>query len=766
MIKTSEAFLQAIVGSPRRIELFAVVDISDPDKVMLPATASPEAAWSKPEELYNYEIAAPPRLATLEPGRWLLDGSFDVFQDSCQVPQEVGYASAALSGADGSFSTPVWVQLNFSGVRILQAFSVYFSTDPLDGVPQDFTVDILDHDQSYYRQEVTGNRETEVQFKGFTVYDPTSVRLTVTRWSLPGRRMRMVEFVIGLFERWTGNMLESFFATLQGQFSCLSLPYGTVELGLDNQDRRFEPRRKDSIFQSIEERQGVDVFIGCQTSQGMERVKIGVFYQAGDGWKTSGNDPVMRWSLVDIIGLLAERTFLPPEVLPETLEGWLQALVGQLGDAFKNRYHADPAYADLPVTASSRDAVTGKKCNAIIRWVCQASGTWPRADAATGRLTAEPLWNQGQKVTLDNLSGYPAMKANESLAALIFQLADGEGTEFVVSGNSTSSEKTVTIINPFIHTPQQALTAARLILAQYGGNIYETTGRGNPASEIGDVDTIWLDGSSAATARRMMQTFEIRDGVLQGCRSRLLQADGSYLWTEFEVLDQDEGDWTAPEGVTEFRLVLSDGGQGGGYGHDGYVHGGFSGSGPSGTAAGYGEPGQDGAGGRVWYGTIKLNPGAAVHYKRGAGGAAAKVAGVPGEMGQHSVFGVYTSEDGQLYPNGYTDIANGQAFCRPGVPSPLPGTGDGGKGGAGGEPGEGYWKAVHWTSGDVAAGRHPGATLNGRPVPAGTPGSTSIVGQPRGSEFIVTKPPGPGHPGAAGASGFIMLAWEKTAAAL
>lgn len=750
MIKTSEAFLQAIVGSPRRIELFAVVDISDPDKVMLPATASPEAAWSKPEELYNYEIAAPPRLATLEPGRWLLDGSFDVFQDSCQVPQEVGYASAALSGADGSFSTPVWVQLNFSGVRILQAFSVYFSTDPLDGVPQDFTVDILDHDQSYYRQEVTGNRETEVQFKGFTVYDPTSVRLTVTRWSLPWRRMRMVEFVIGLFERWTGNMLESFSATLQGQFSCLSLPYGTVELGLDNQDRRFEPRRKDSIFQSIEERQGVDVFIGCQTSQGMERVKIGVFYQAGDGWKTSGNDPVMRWSLVDIIGLLAERTFLPPEVLPETLEGWLQALVGQLGDAFKNRYHADPAYADLPVTASSRDAVTGKKCNAIIRWVCQATGTWPRADAATGRLTAEPLWNQGQKVTLDNLSGYPAMKANESLAALIFQLADGEGTEFVVSGNSTSSEKTVTIINPFIHTPQQALTAARLILAQYGGNIYETTGRGNPASEIGDVDTIWLDESSAVTARRMMQTFEIRDGVLQGCRSRLLQADGSYLWTEFVVLDQDEGDWTAPEGVTEFRLVLSDGGQGGGVGQEGqYASAGSSNISFSGYNTAYGNPGVDGAGGKVWFGTIRLNPGAAVHYKRGAGGAPGSVYGEAGAPGQPSTFGAYSSADGQLYPNGYTDIANGQAFCRPGVPVPLPGTGDGGRGGEGGDPPEGY---LEWVE-------HSFKPTPSNPDRPGTP----ITGHYTWTE---TKPPGPGHPGAAGASGFIMLAWEKTAAAL
>lgn len=748
MIETSSAFNEAIVGSPRRIDLFAVADISDPDKVMLPATSSPGAPWSRPDQLYNYEIAAPPRLATLEHGRWLLGGGFKIFSNSYVVPQEMGYASSSISGADGSFPEAQWVQINFSGVSILQAFSVFFSTDPLDGVPGDFSVDVAFDGQVYYHQEVTGNTETEMQFKGFTVYDPTSVMLTVTRWSLPGRRLRTVEFVIGVFERWSGGMLESFSARLQGQFSCLSLPYGTAEIGLDNFDRRFEPRRKDSIFQSIEDRQGLDLFIGCQTSLGMERVKIGVFYQAGDGWKTSENSPIMKWSLVDIIGLLAERTFLVPDTLPTTLEGWLQALVGQLGDAFRQRYRVDPAYAQKPVVANSREDVANKKCKDILRWACQASGTWPRADQSTGALTAEPLWNQGAKLDLDNLVGYPAMKANKRLAALIFQLAlpplpegqeDTREAEIVIPGNSTSSEETVTIINPFIHSFAEAQAAARLILAQCGGNIIETTGRGNPASEIGDVDTIWLDASSATTARRMMQTFEFKSGVMQGCRSQLLQADGSYLWTEYVVLDQNEGDWTAPEGVEDFRLVLSDGGQGGGVGQEGQKRSaGGSNISFSGYNTAYGAQGVDGKGGKVWFGTIKLNPGVTIHYKRGAGGAPGSVYGEAGALGQPSTFGAYSSADGQLYPDGYTDIANGQAFCRPGVSVPLPGTGDGGRGGAGGDPPEGYLETYKYT-------------------PIGAP--PSVVNTV--TKWIETKPPGPGHPGAAGASGFIMLAWEK-----
>ena len=89
-------------------------------------------------------------------------------------------------------------------------------------------------------------------------------------------------------------------------------------------------------------------------------------------------------------------------------------------------------------------------------------------------------------MTLDNMEAYPVMKANDDLAALIFTLADGNGTEYVVSGNATASGNTVAVNNPFIHTQAEALTAARLILSTYGGNQLEAVGRGNPASELGD----------------------------------------------------------------------------------------------------------------------------------------------------------------------------------------------------------------------------------------------------------------------------------------
>lgn len=727
MIKTSTAYQAAIVGSPRRIELLAVVDISDPDMEYGAVTMDSQAPWSKPAEIHDKVLTAPARYATLEPGRWLLDGSFDVFPDDYQVPEHIGVCGSQLSDEAGYFpeDAPAFVQLDMSQVDVLQAFSLFFSSDPVDGVPADFTVEVLSGEQVFYTKTVTGNAAAQVAFNGFTVYTPTAIRLTVTRWSLPGRRMRVVDIIPGVYEQWSSRVLVSFSCTMNGDFSCLSLPYGTVEITLDNQSRRFEPRKKDSIFQSIEARQGIEFYMSARLASGAyERVRMGTFYQAGDGYKTSTNDPYISWSLVDIVGLVCNRTYLPPDTMPTTLEGWIASVVAQLGENFKRRYLVDQNYATLAVTANSIEDVTGKKCGDILRWACMATGTWPRADQETGYLAAEPLWQQGNKVTLDNLTAYPTMKANKSLAALIFTLADGNSTQYVVSGNQTASEETVSISNPFLHTREQALTAARLVLSCYGGNMYETAGRGDPSSEIGDVDTLWLDESTAATARRMMQQFTISGGVLQGVQVKAIQADGSYLFQEFAVITEN-GKWKAPANVknNQLRIAIGQGGQGGSRGQDGYLE--FS---WGEVKAGYGEIGIPGNGGKIWIGTVSINPQQEFSVNIGKGGAPSDTFGVPGEEGEETTFGSYSSANGKVFPLGCTDIANGNSYGRSGVEKPIDGSSDGGAGGAGGEPGSGY---KYQNEGDI------------------------------GYRFKKTKNPGPGHPGKAGASGFVLISWDK-----
>lgn len=697
MIKSGQAYHAAITGDARRVLLRTVIDIISPDIVFSAGETSGQIPWSKLEQLHDKVFGNPTKYATLERDRWALDGTWDLLPDDpAQTVGQMSYIGNVLSGTDGTFATPPWVELQFSGVSVLQACSVYFPGNDYDGLPEDFTVEVKQGGTAYHTRTYTGNTASSVSLEGFTVNNPDAIRVSVTKWSRPGRRMRVVEIVPGVYEGWDGGMIAEFNVKQQGNIAATALPYGTCTLKIDNLSRRFEPRSKNGLFQSIEERQGIDVSLGARLADGTDEYKrLGIFYQYSGGWKTGDNGLTMQWNLVDIIGLLANREFLAPATLPTTLGGWIGALAAQLGVNFKDRWHVDPNYTALPVTVRTAEDVQGKKCGDILRWVCQATGTWPRADASTGDLTAEPLWSEGNRVTLDNLNSYPTMKANGDVAALIFTLNDGTGTKYIVSGNATSSSETVSIDNPFIKTEAQALAAARLILSTYGGNVLDLTGRGDPSSEIGDVETVWLDESQATTARLTMQTFQFSGGVMQGCQSQLLQADGSFLYQGREVITTP-GTWKAPAGKKSLRVILvGKGGNGTG--------------GTDGTWEYAGNDGTDGLGGLVWTGTININDHQAFEVS----------------LGEHTVFGAYSSANGKQYENGYTDVASGDSFARTGVKYPRPGTGDGGAKGLGGVKGE--REKIKWK--DESGASHSYWKVYQEPGPgqAGTPGALGCV---------------------------------------
>lgn len=703
MIESSQAYKAAITGDTRRMVLRALINIISPDIVFGAGDTSGQIAWSQLAQLYDKVFGVPKKYATLERNRWSLDGTWGIFPDDpADTAGQVGYVGNVLSGEDGTFETPPWVEMQFSNVSVLQACSVYFPDDAYDGVPEDFTVEVKQGGTAYHTRTYTGNTASTVSLEGFTVNNPDAIRVTVTKWSRPSRRMRVVEIVPGVYENWDGGMIAEFSVKQQGNVAATALPYGTCTLKIDNLSRRFEPRSKNGIFQSIEERQGIDVSLGVRLADGTDEYKrLGIFYQYSGGWKTGDNGLTMQWNLVDIIGLLANREFLAPATLPTTLGGWIGALAAQLGVNFKDRWHVDPDFTALPVTVRTAEDVQGKKCGDILRWVCQATGTWPRADASTGDLTAEPLWSEGNKVTLDNLNGYPVMKANGDVAALIFTLNDGAGTKYIVSGNATSSSETVSIDNPFIKTQAQALAAAKLILSTYGGNVLDLTGRGDPSSEIGDVETVWLDESQATTARLTMQTFQFSDGVMQGCQSQLLQADGSFLYQGREVITTP-GTWKAPAGKKSLRVILV------GKGGDGT-------DGTDGTWSAAGADGVDGLGGLVWAGTININDGQEF----------------PVTFGEDTTFGAYSSANGKRYDNGYTDVQSGESYARTGVKSPRAGTGDGGIKGTGGAKGERHRES--WT--DADGGSH--------------------------STMVIDSKPGKGTPGVAGATGCVVVYYDK-----
>lgn len=700
MIESTEEYKKAIVADARRILIKAVIDIIDPDIVYGTVNTSGDTEFSNVVQVHNKVFDIEP-YATTELNRWMLNGKFHIIPKD-DATGEIGCVLDSISADDGTFTPAVWAEETFSNVSILQACSIYFPSDEWDGVAADFTVEVKQGGTAYYTQSFTGNRKRSISLTGFTVYNPDSIRVTITKWSLPRRRARITEILPGIYEEWDGNTIASFSLKHQGDVSSMTLPYGTCSIRMDNLDRRFEPRSKEGLFQSIEERQGIDVSMAVRLEDGTDEYKrLGIFYQYSGGWKTGENGLTMQWDLVDIIGLLQSREFIPPADLPTTLEGWISAIVLQLGVNFDGHYTVDSDYADIIISPRTNDDVIGMKCGDLLRYVCMVTGTWPRADAETGYLAVEPLWNQGNKLTLENLQSYPVMRANNDVAAIIFTLNDGNNTQYVVSGNSTASSETKSISNPFIKTEADALTAARIILAAYGGNKLEIVGRGDMTSEIGDVDTVWLNESSATTARRIQQDLSLRGGVLKDCTSILVQADGAFLYQNRAVISQN-GTWTAPDGVEQLRIILI----------------GKGGNGTAGTDGTWDEPGtdgQDGLGALVWSGTVSINPQQQFII----------------QIDENTTFGQYSSANGTRFSYGYTDIASGDSFARTGVSKPISGSGDGGAKGAGGVKGN-----KHRVSGK----NDDGSSY---------------------SYMVIDNYPGEGQPGVSGANGCVVVYWDK-----
>lgn len=524
MISMSPAYQAAVVADTRHTVVRAEADIVSPDIVYGASVSSGDAPTSIPAQLHDKvkELSHP--YATFELNRWALNGSKQIYTPG-QLQGQQGWASDTLCGADGAFNPPVYIQQNVSGVSILQIFTVAFGDGELDGLPTDYMVSVMSGSSVAWSKRVTGPTDRVRVFSGFTVANPTAIRVTVYHWSLPCRRARVAELYPGIYEEWDNSVICAVAIKQQGDPSCITLPYGTLSLTLDNSTKRFDPGAKDGIFRSLEERQNIKVYIGVSLPDGgTELAPVGAYYQYQNGWKTGANGLSITWNMADILGMVTGRAYAAPSVLPTTLQGWLTSICGQMGAGFPCRVKVAASVASAPVTANSAEEVNGKNCGELIRFACMAAGAWARAANDGGDLLAEPVGTAGGSLDMDNLSSWPSIQANGDVARIDFTVnpAGADAFLYSVAGNRPSCSTTLSINNPFIHTTAQADAAAALILAGYGGNKVNTTGRGNPAQEIGDLDTVQLNPGHTVQGRRIYQTLNIQNGVLSGCQSNFL----------------------------------------------------------------------------------------------------------------------------------------------------------------------------------------------------------------------------------------------------
>jgi hypothetical protein len=582
-------------------------------------------------------------------------------------------ASGDLSDADGNFSSPQTVTQEFSGVTVLQNIVLTFA----NSYPVDLTVSVSSAGDVVYSQTITGNTDPRIEVTGFTVFYPDKITITATKWSAALEPMASPDVLPGYSATWTEDNLTELRVQMQADFSALSLPCGTAELTLDNTDGTFDPQALGSLFLSIEEGQPVPVELGVELADSsIEYIPVGTYFQHNGGWRQADSGLTVRWTLVDICGLLSDVNFVAPETLPETMGGWMSAILAHLGESFANRVVIDDVTAGMQMTATAED-VDGKSCGDILLWLCQACGVYPCADASTGNLRIKRVGNTGNLYDLDNLSSSPSRAINDKVGNIVFTL--GEDETITVGGNSSFMAQTAKIDNPFIREKNRAIASAQNLLAAYGGTKISLAGRGNPSSEIGDRAALEVGKDRYVWGWIKSQSFEFSNGVMQNCKVELLQSDGFDF--AYSATLTGSGVWFSPRGASSLRVILVGGGD-------------------------YGATADGGVGGKIWFSTIPVNRGQRFDVVIGAGGTSSTAAG-------QTLFGAYTSDSGERYDPAYTDAISGLEFGKSNVPRPPFHSGDGGAQGVNGGAGtvilywnlDPEWAEGEWYfAGDIYAG--------------------------------------------------------------
>lgn len=515
MQETTSAYDSAIVGDSREIKLYSLMTVVSPDIEYGSVTASAPAQHSSDTQLYDSD-SGQMLYATLEKNRWSLDGKFDIFPSE-STPSGIGWVSNEVCNENGYFQSSVDVSLSFSGVSVLQVATLCFPGGD-DGVAENFTFSVKNGTTVLHEETRTGNESNKIIFDGFTASSPDSISVSVTKWSIGNRKCRIMEILPGIFDLQSSDDIYDLDVLQQSDFTGLTCPYGSATLVLDNSDDRYNPFAKSTIFQSIEERQPVNLWIQILTDAGAEKMPLGVYYQKSGGWDINSFGLTATFKLVDIVGLLQTRNFVAPSPKPTTVQGWIDAVAAILGGHFECAAEASLGAESLTTTDSMRSF----DCGNVLRFIAMATQSVIKITPETGGLyLCRPSSEPVDSITFDNMGAAPTLSASNDCVSITFTLADGSSTKHEIAGNSISGD-TISLYNPFISTAEQADAAGAFILQNYGKTKISITSRGNPAHEIGDVITASVWGTTTARGRIRSRTIAFENGIMKSCKTDLI----------------------------------------------------------------------------------------------------------------------------------------------------------------------------------------------------------------------------------------------------
>lgn len=357
MYAVTQAFLDQIGASVRHVLGRVQIDYTDPflDQSVT-VTASEQAAVSFPGQTADAVTDTAYQWASLD-GSWLLDGSFHLAPATEEEAKtiQMGWWGSQLADVDGAFAAPYPALTVSHFARPVHDLRVV--GDSARGeYPVDFAVGLYAADGTLlYSKAVTSNSQVAWLFTPPTpILDVTRQVLTVTRWSHPGRQVKIVEFFTSVQEVYEGDDLLSVSLLEEREVSQGSLPVGNIsaneiQVRLNNIDHRFDAGNTQSpLFRLLKQNRRIHAWLGVRYDDGnSEFAPLGVFW-SGD-WRAPENDVYAETSGRDRLELLRVSTYSVSQVAQNVTLYDLAAAVLQDAGLTSAEYWVDPELQQYPV---------------------------------------------------------------------------------------------------------------------------------------------------------------------------------------------------------------------------------------------------------------------------------------------------------------------------------------------------------------------------------------------------------------------------------
>lgn len=245
--------------------MFGAID-ADAATTIAARRAAPGLHFSTLEGL-ELEGAVPLRTyATFEPGRILADGALLVAPSPGEAAAAQGYVSEQLSGADGSFSSPPFVEFAFSKTHSVLGLTFVFDRSTGDH-PARLRVQAWRGDALLSDESCAPDGADFEYIHKIDRFD--RLRFTFLATIPSQRRARLQQVLFGLGIRFDDTTVEK--AAWKDEVDPLSrkLPTGDFSFTVTDLGGMYDPDAPSGIWEYIDLRSPVDVSLGQRITKGI-----------------------------------------------------------------------------------------------------------------------------------------------------------------------------------------------------------------------------------------------------------------------------------------------------------------------------------------------------------------------------------------------------------------------------------------------------------------------------------------------------------------